>query len=244
LGIETTLVVTLYVVYDASRGLAGGGRAAALAHAQRVVSWEQDASAGIERGVQRLASDIPGLMGLFGWGYMTLHLGVTGAVLLWLHRRRSERPYALLRTALLLASGLGLVGFVLFPTEPPRLAINGMADTVSQAAVNLNSTTLRWLYNPYAAMPSMHVAYASLVGYSVARWGQKRWWRRLGVAYPIWVSAEVVATGNHFLLDVLAGLVVAAVALFGASHFLAKEPSPTAMAHASPIARQLGGLTP
>ncbi|MDQ1376782.1 MAG: hypothetical protein QOE15_955 [Acidimicrobiaceae bacterium] len=67
---------------------------------------------------------------------------------MWLHRRRSERDYTTRRTSLLLASALGLVGFVFFPTAPPRLATVGIADSVSQAAVNLNSTSLRWLYNP------------------------------------------------------------------------------------------------
>lgn len=213
LGIEAAAVVALYVVYDASRGLVGGGRTAAMKHAQMVTSWEQGASVGIEHGVQRLANDIPGLMRLFDWGYMALHLGATVAALWWLHRRRPEPAYALLRTALLLASGLGLAGFVLFPTAPPRLATPDIADTVSRAAVNLNSTSLHWLYNPYAAMPSMHVAYATLVGFSVARWGRRRIWRWVGGLYPIWVATEVIATGNHFVVDVAAGLLVAAAAL-------------------------------
>jgi hypothetical protein len=214
--VEAALVIALYVVYDASRGLVGGGRSAAIAHARTVVSWEQGASLGIERGVQRLAGDIPGLMSLFGWGYMTLHLGATAAALMWLHRRRSERDDTTRRTSLPLASALGLVGFVFFPTAPPRLAAVGIADTVSHAAVNLNSTSLRWLYNPYAAMPSMHVAYAALVGFSLTHHGRRRLWRSLGVLYPTWVGTEVVATGNHLVLDVLAGVLVAGAALVGA----------------------------
>lgn len=223
LGIETAVLVALYIVYDASRGLVGGRRTAALAHAQMVASWEQGASVGIERGVQRLAGDIPGLIAAFGWGYMSLHLGATGAALLWLHRRRSEQAYVQLRTALLLASGLGLVGFVLFPTAPPRLAAPGIADTVSSAAVNLNSATLRWLYNPYAAVPSIHIAYATLVGFSLVRWGQRRSWQWLGALYPIWIGGEVIATGNHFVLDVVLGLVVAAAAL-GAANLVTLSP--------------------
>jgi hypothetical protein len=122
---------------------------------------------------------------------------------------------------LLVASGVGLVGFVLFPTAPPRLAALGIADSVSHGTVNLNASTLHWLYNPYAAMPSMHVAYATLVGYSLARWGRRRWLRWLGGLYPLWVAVEVIATGNHFVLDVLAGAIVAAGALIAASTFVA-----------------------
>src|SRR5258708_6803824 len=96
LRVEAALVIPLYVVYDASRGLVGGGRSAAIADSRTVVSWEQGASLGIERGVQRLAGEIPGLISLFGWGYMILHLGATAAALVWLHRGRSERDYTTL----------------------------------------------------------------------------------------------------------------------------------------------------
>jgi membrane-associated phospholipid phosphatase len=186
-----------------------------------VAKWESAASLTLERGVQTLVGDVPGLMRLFGLGYMALHLGATGAALLWTHRCRPSEAYVKLRTALLVASGVGLVGFVLFPTAPPRLAALGIADSVSHGTVNLNASTLHWLYNPYAAMPSMHVAYATLVGYSLARWGRRRWLRWLGGLYPLWVAVEVVATGNHFVLDVLAGAIVAAGALIAASTFVA-----------------------
>jgi membrane-associated phospholipid phosphatase len=216
-------VVALYIVYDSSRGLVGGGRGAAFSHARSVVSWERATSLNLERGVQTLASAVPGLMRLFGWGYMGLHLGATVAALLWLHRRRSSEAYVNLRTALLIASVVGLVGFVLFPTAPPRLAVTGVIDSVSHGAVNLNGSTLRWLYNPYAAMPSMHIAYATLVGYSLVRWGRRSWVRWLGGLYPSWVAVEVIATGNHFLLDILGGVLVAAAALIAASMFLSRR---------------------
>jgi membrane-associated phospholipid phosphatase len=154
---------------------------------------------------------------------MGLHLGATVAALLWLHRRRSSEAYVNLRTALLIASVVGLVGFVLFPTAPPRLAVTGVIDSVSHGAVNLNGSTLRWLYNPYAAMPSMHIAYATLVGYSLVRWGRRSWVRWLGGLYPSWVAVEVIATGNHFLLDILGGVLVAAAALIAASMFLSRR---------------------
>jgi hypothetical protein len=220
LGVEAVIVVALYIIYDSSRGLVGGGRGAAFSHARSVMSWERAASLNIEHGVQTLAGAVPGLMRLFRWGYMALHLGATVAALVWLHRRRSPEAYTKLRTALMVASLVGLVGFVLFPTAPPRLAVAGIADSVSHGAVNLNGSTLRWLYNPYAAMPSMHLAYATLVGYSLVRWGRRSWVRWLGGLYPMWVTVEVIATGNHFLLDIAAGVLVAAVALIATSNFV------------------------
>ena len=225
LATEIGVVVSFYLIYDSSRGLVASGRSAAITHAHMLASWERDLSLGIETRVQRAAEVLPGLMKLFGWGYMSLHLGATVAALAWLHRRQAERPFAMLRTAGVFASGLGLVGFLVFPTAPPRLAIADVSDTVSHAAVNLNSSTLHWLYNPYAAMPSMHVAYATLVGYSLARWGLPGLWRWLGVVYPAWVAAEVIATGNHFVLDVLAGALVAGLALTGAALVVGRGPS-------------------
>jgi hypothetical protein len=79
---------------------------------------------------------------------------------------------------------------------------------------------LRLLYNPYAAMPSIHMAYATLVGGGVYLATNRRWLRVAGVAYPLFVFLEIVATGNHFVLDALAGVAIATVAV-AAQHWLA-----------------------
>ena len=210
--VEALVVVLAYLVYDSSRGLVAGGRGIALAHARTVWSAERTLHLDAERWAQATARHMPGLLAAFGASYMTLHLGATVLALVWLYRRRDARAYATVRTALLVASGLGLIGFVLFPTAPPRLAGLGVADTVSNGPVGLNGS-LRWLYNPFAAMPSMHLAFAVLVGAAVFRYARRRAWRGVAVAYPLWVTAEVVATGNHFVLDGVAGALVAAVSL-------------------------------
>jgi hypothetical protein len=217
LAVELTVVVGLYLVYDGSRGLAGGGRALAVRHAQSVEAFERATSIRFETGVERLARHVPGLVDLFGVGYSALHLTVTGATLIWLHRRHPD-AFVTVRTAFLTASGLALAGFVAFPVAPPRLAGAGLAAAAAaHGPVNLESSTLQWFYNPYAAMPSLHIAYATLVGFALYRWGSGRSWRWVGLAYPVWVAAEVIATGNHFVIDVLAGAVAAGVALTVAS---------------------------
>jgi membrane-associated phospholipid phosphatase len=212
LGVELVVVVAVYLVYDASRGLVGGGSALAVHHAHQVVSMEQRLHVSWERSVQHGAAEIPGVPRLFAWGYMSLHLGATGLTLLWLHRRRPS-AYATVRLALIIASFGALVGFIVFPTAPPRLAGVGIIDTISDGTVNLGSSALHSIYNPYAAMPSLHLAYAGLVGVSLWRLARPRAIRALGLVYPLWVAAEVIATGNHFVLDVLAGAGVAAAAL-------------------------------
>jgi hypothetical protein len=103
----------------------------------------------------------PSRADLLNGSYLTLHLAVTVAVLLWLHRRRPE-AFPLVRTTLVIASGLALGGYLVYPTAPPRTAGIGIADTVSSGHVDLNTGLVSSLYNPYAAVPSMHFATRSL----------------------------------------------------------------------------------
>ena len=216
LGIEAALVVTLYGAYELSRGLVVGNSSEADHHAERLVALERSLHLFVEGKVQRAADALPGLRGLLGVAYLTLHLAVTAVVLLWLHQRRPT-AFPFIRTALLAASALALVGFIAYPTAPPRLAGIGIADTVSNGHVNLNHGLVSSLYNPYAAVPSMHVGYAVIVAISLLRFGGGRLVRTLGTVYPAFVLLVVVATGNHFFLDAVAGALVAALAIAGAS---------------------------
>ncbi len=217
LAVEAFVVVLLYMLSETSRGLVAGTRAAAVHHAHEVASLEQSLHLFVERDVQHAVAKLPGVLGTLSILYLTLHLVVTGGYLLWLHRRRPA-AYAVVRTTLAIAGGLACIGYVAFATAPPRLASLGVADAVSQGAVNLNHGLISSLYNPFAAVPSMHVGYAVIVGASLVRHGRHRPLRVVGCVYPALVLLIVVATGNHFLFDGIAGATVAllsgAVALF------------------------------
>src|SRR5262245_55410981 len=147
---EAAAALTLYGLYELARGLVGRDTAEADAHAHRVVALERSLHLFVEANVQRAVQTVPGLSSLFGVADLTLHLTVTAGVLLWLHRRRPE-GYPFVRTTLLLASGLALVGFLVYPTAPPRLAGVGILDTVSGRHVDLNRGPVSSLYNPYAS---------------------------------------------------------------------------------------------
>ena len=216
LGLEAALVVTLYGVYELARGLVVGNTREADRHADQLVALERSLHLFVEGRVQHAADALPGLAGLLGVSYLTLHLAVTAVVLLWLHRRRPS-AFPFVRTTLLVASALALVGFLAYPAAPPRLAGIGIADTVSSGRVDLNHGLVSSLYNPYAAVPSMHVGYALIVATSLLRYGGGRLIRTLGTLYPAFVLLVVVATGNHFFLDAAAGALVAALALAAAS---------------------------
>jgi PAP2 superfamily len=210
--VEVLLLIFVYVAYDAGRGLVRGGAAVAVAHARSIASLERELGLLREVDVQRALAHVPGLSTLFGFGYDVFHLAVTGGVLLWLYFRHRE-AYPRVRTTLVAATGFALACFTVFPSAPPRLAGIGIVDTLSLAKDTAHSGALQLLYNPYAAMPSLHMAYAVIAGVSLFHWGRHGVTRFIGVAYPIFVAVEVVATGNHFFLDVAMGIAVDACAL-------------------------------
>jgi hypothetical protein len=209
--VEVAAVLGLYGAYELARGLVVGNEAEADRHARRIAAIERSVHVFFEADVQRAVHAVPGVTSAIGAAYLTLHLTVTLSVLLWLHRRRPT-AFPLVRTALLLASALALVGFVLFPTAPPRLAGVGIADTIANERININGGLVSALYNPYAAVPSMHIAYALLVAGSVFVLSGRRLVRVVALLYPLTVLLIIVATGNHFFLDAAAGAVVAALA--------------------------------
>jgi PAP2 superfamily len=181
--------------------------------------------------VQDAAHALPGLIHLLNTSYLALHLAGTVAALLWLHRRRPA-AFPLVRTTLVLSSGLALVGYLVYPTAPPRMAGIRIADTVSGGHIDLNSGLVSSLYNPYAAVPSIHFGYALVVGASLLRYGRRRTMCLVGAAYPLLVMFVIVATGNHFLFDALAGAAVAGVAAGVA--LMATRPTSGRSSHPTP----------
>ena len=221
--VELLLLVLTYVAYDAARGLVRGGAPVAVAHARNIVSLERSIDLLHEVDVQRAVAHVPGVDALFGFGYDVFHLSVTGGVLIWLFFRHRD-AYPRVRTTLLAATAIALVGFTVFPSAPPRLAGIGIADTLSLAKDTAHSGVLQLLYNPYAAMPSLHMTYAVLAGACLYHWGGHRVVRFIGIAYPVLVAVEVVATGNHFFLDLAAGVAVAGFAFAFVSRLLNESP--------------------
>jgi hypothetical protein len=229
---EAAAVLGLYGLYELARGLVVGNTADADHHAHRVVALERWLHLFVEANVQHAARALPGLTSLLGSAYLTLHLAVTAGVLLWLHQRRPA-AFAFVRTTLLLASALALVGFLAYPTAPPRLAGIGIVDTVSNGHVDLNKGLVSSLYNPYAAVPSMHIGYALIVAASLFLYARRPLVRALGALYPPFVLLVVVATGNHFFFDAAAGALVAVVAAAAAAP-LTRRAAPSRISQLPP----------
>jgi PAP2 superfamily len=214
---ELAAILLLYAVYELGRGFGDATLQAARANTARIVELEQSLGVFFEGAVQNWASGIPSLPTFLGLAYVSLHLGATGATMVWLHRRHRER-FALVRNALVIATGLSLVAYTVFPAAPPRLAGLGFVDTVTaHTHVNLSSDLLGSLYNPFAAVPSMHFGYALLVGFVLATTASNRWVRLVGALYPPFMLFDIVATGNHFVFDAAAGGLVTVVSLWAAA---------------------------
>jgi PAP2 superfamily len=209
---EAALIVAFYATYEAARGLVAGAREPAVHRAHEIVALERKLHVFAEPHVQRLARGVPGLPGTLSVAYLTLHLTVTLALLLWLYLRRPT-AFATVRTTLIIASALSLIGFLAFPTAPPRMAGTALSDTVSRGAIDLNHGLISSLYNPYAAVPSMHAGYALIVGAALIRYGSGSVVRVSGALYPPFVLLVIVATGNHFFFDAATGALVALVSV-------------------------------
>ncbi|HZO50838.1 MAG TPA: phosphatase PAP2 family protein [Gaiellaceae bacterium] len=213
---EIGALAVLYGVYELLRGSGDDRLDAAMANTADIVALERHLHVFVEGAIQRAAESVGFLPPLLGLAYMGLHfLGTTGA-LVWVHRRHRHR-FPIVRTTLVFSTALALVGYRLYPAAPPRLTDLGFSDTVSSSTgLNLSSDALGALYNPIAAVPSLHFGYAAIVGAMLVAFAARPWLRAAGAIYPAVMLAVIVATGNHFFLDAVLGGVVALVGWLGA----------------------------
>jgi membrane-associated phospholipid phosphatase len=204
---QLRLFAAVYLLYLAGRWATGSDMPAALAHADWVMDLERSSGFAVERSVQR-ALDGSVAMWVLSNVYLAAQLVVLPGALIWLYRA-APGVYRRLRDTVIAAWLLALPIYALFPTAPPRLADAGMKDTVSaQAGVALTGHSTIF-YNPIAAVPSLHCGFAFAIGIAVYAASRRPLVRALGLLWGPLVSLAVVATGNHYLFDVAAGVLVA-----------------------------------
>src|SRR4051812_47860898 len=218
--IELSIVAVAYALYAVIRMLMPHRTGAALSHAVSLLHIERAWHLAPEIGLNALVSSHRVLAVILDYHYATLHYVVTPAVLVWLVIAVPEK-YRHARRVLVVATIIGLIGFWLAPVAPPRmLDADGFVDTMSRFAMygwwSHDASAPRGLgglTNEYAAMPSLHVAWALWCGWQVAACAKHRWVQIAGVIYPISTMFAVMATGNHFFLDVVAGIFVLLLAM-------------------------------
>jgi membrane-associated phospholipid phosphatase len=202
-----------YVVYQIVRGVADRNLAHAYSNGEWVVLEEKHLGALFEPAVQRLVDTSSILVTLTSYTYWLSQFVVVALALLWVYFRHHER-FTGFRNWLIAANLLGLVGYVLMPTAPPRMFPEwGFIDTLAQySSLNHQSGLIALGSNPYAAMPSLHAMDAFIVGVVMASLCRSRIAKAIWYAWPVWVAFAVVSTGNHYWLDVVAGVLLAIVA--------------------------------
>jgi PAP2 superfamily len=212
---QVLLFAGAYLLYELVRGLVNGHDVArASANATRVIDLERRLHVFIEPRVEAWAMHRPWLMHLADWVYLDAHGVLTCGALTWVYLRRND-SYAFLRNAFMIAMALALVGYVVYPTAPPRLMPQwGFADPIRQlTGIDAEHGPGSVLLNAYAAIPSMHVCFALLTGCSMARLTGRPALRALWRLYPPAIALVVVVTGNHYLTDIVLGTLAAGASL-------------------------------
>lgn len=203
----------LYWLYDAVNNLSAVRERSALSHASSIWRLEGSLRINVEHALNRW-TDANHLIGLLLADFYDIaHLFVTLALILvlWWRFPAAYRP---LRTALVTVNLIGFAVFWCYPVAPPRM-LSGFIDVVSatHAIGSWHSGTLGSAANEFAAMPSLHVAWALWCTVAVWRVTKRAPWRIVAVAHTVLTVVAVLATANHFTLDVVAGFATGLLSL-------------------------------
>jgi hypothetical protein len=212
LWVEALAVAWLCWLYDALTNLAPLRLEAALDHARGVLSLERSLHVDPEYALDRWLAARHTLGAIASYYYDNAHFVVTFSLLAFLWWRRSD-IYRPLRNSLVLVNLIAFVVFWRYPVAPPRM-LDGFVDVVasSHAIGQWHAGSLASHADEVAAMPSLHIAWAAWCGLALWRISRRGWVRALALLYPCVTAGTVLATGNHFTLDVLGGLLALALA--------------------------------
>ena len=204
---ELFLFLAAYLVYSASRHLAVGDLATAVGHADWIESLEDALSINVEGAVQSAMSAGP-VIWLLNHAYLAAQCVVLPGALIWLYKR-DHAVYVKLRNTVLATWLIAIPIYAIYPTVLPRLAGIGITDTITHGGgVRLDSSLTTSFYNPLAAVPSLHAGFALAVSFALAASFRRRWAKALALAWAPLIALAVIATGNHFVFDIVAGAVV------------------------------------
>ena len=213
--LEIVIVVTLLLVYKAARLLAEGDVSVAVHHARQVIDFERALGVFNEENAQALALKSTAVIKFLNVYYLWAHFSITIAMLVWLYVKK-PLGYLSVRRVLVVVTALGLVGHALYPLAPPRL-VNGFGFVDTAAIFGPNSYGAHGTYgnlaNQFAAMPSLHFAWAVVVAWGVVKYASSRW-RYLSVLHPFTTLLAIVLTANHYWTDAAVGLILVPIGIF------------------------------
>jgi membrane-associated phospholipid phosphatase len=208
---ELASAVVFYLVYSTVRNLNGQNPTVARLNALKLMRWQETLGINHERVLQEWALNFKPLIIACNYFYGSLHFVVTTGVLVFLYRKFSDE-YPLWRNMLAFATALALIGFALWPLMPPRLlpSYYGFQDTLDQYPTfwSFNRGAVNKISNQFAAMPSVHCAWALWCALALVPRVRRRWVKVLAALYPVGTVISITLTANHYFLDVAGGFLV------------------------------------
>jgi hypothetical protein len=239
-GREAALVAFAVLVYFGVRGLTEGQVHKAFANARELLRIEEALGVAWELRLQPVVVAHGVLLTFANWVYVYGHWPVIAAcgVLLYLHR---HDRYLLLRNAMIISGLIGFVFFAAVPVAPPRMVVPGIVDTVTEYSSGYRALQPPALTNQYAAMPSLHAGWNILLGIILFRTTRNLAVRAFAVVMPAAMALAVVVTGNHYVLDVIVGVVLVLVGLAVAHRLRPKGATLGAGEPPSRSSAQVGG---
>ena len=219
---QLALFAGAYYAYRIVRGFVDGQAGLAFENARNLVDAERALGLFFEPALQAWAEGEQWILTFSSWMYVNSHFVVTTTFLIWLYIARNHAFY-FVRNMFMVAMGLALVGYMAYPTAPPRFMPEwGFSDSVASFVGEKAEQSADVLYNPFAAVPSMHVAFALMIAIPAIVLVRHRVLKVLWAVYPLVVTFVVMVTANHFWLDAVLGALVAALSAYAASAAFAR----------------------
>ena len=219
---QLALFAGAYYLYRIVRGFVDGQAGLAFENARTLVDLERSLGLFFEPGLQGWARGEEWLLWGANWMYVNSHFVVTTTFLIWLYIARNHAFYYV-RNMFMVAMAFAIAGYLAYPTAPPRFMPEwGFTDSVAAFVGEGAENSANALYNPFAAVPSMHVAFALMIAIPAFFLVRSRVLKGLWAVYPAVVTFVVVVTANHFWMDALLGAMVAAASASAASYGFAR----------------------
>lgn len=216
---QIIIFMAAYQLYRFTRGAADETQAVTVAfeNGRNVIDLERTLGIFIEPTVQAFTESQNWLMGAASWLYINAQTSITIGALTWIYIFHN-RSFYYVRNMFIVAFGIALIGYTIFPTAPPRFFPEwGFIDSVSNfVGIESDDTAVNALFNPYAAIPSMHVGFAIMIAIPLSMLVKNRALKIFWSCYPLLVVFVIVATANHFLIDAFLGLATAATGAYAA----------------------------
>lgn len=222
-GRQIGILVSVDLAYTFVRGIVDSERALAFAHGQQVIDFERSIGTFFEPSLQAFFLPAQWVIDFANQVYLNAQFSIAIGFLLWLYLFRND-AYYFVRNMFVVAMGIALVGYTLYPTAPPRMFPEyGFVDTLSAYSdVGHDSSLAKIFINPYAAVPSMHCAFAMMIGGTGVMVCRHTVSKVLWAMWPLLVSWVTIVTANHYWVDAALGWGVALCAVLVAQWLLAR----------------------